>query len=149
MPGPFAERNREICRLREEFGWSFTRLAKRYGISATNVRDTYLKTRGINFEQWPVLRKLLPTRVQNVLLHKFNHDESIFENPERILKETCAWELLCLKNMGKQSVIDLASVLWQVGYPPPEDWYRSAPPGTHSFGNLAPLRRKVESLNAR
>jgi hypothetical protein len=151
MPSHLTDRDKELCRLREQCGWSFSRLADHFDISPDNVRRIWQK--GEEFKKWPRFRRLLPVRVQNVLLNKFNQDESIFDNPERIIAETSVRDLMqnC-KNAGIYTVSDIANALTQIGCPPPREWFRYGREGESANSDpvkvfFEPRKRKLMDDN--
>ena len=75
------QRDEEIWRLRTE-GATFSQIAKRFDISSNRVRQICLrrKDKVDNFDKWPLLKRDLPVRIQNVLIKAFESEE-IFSHP--------------------------------------------------------------------
>jgi len=109
------QRDEEIWRLRKE-GATFSQIAKRFDISSGRVEQICCRRqdRIDNFDKWPPLKKLLPVRVQNVLIKAFGNEE-ILKNPER-LASMGHDVFLTWRNFGRKSAKALVDALESLGY---------------------------------
>jgi hypothetical protein len=83
-----------------------------------------------NSDKWPPLKKLLPIRIQKILIKVFGSDE-IFQNPEKLASigpET----FLTWRNFGRKSARQLMDALESLGYPVSRDT-RMTDPGCEIF----------------
>ena len=93
---------------------TFRKIVDHYGITIERARLICKSEE--QFHLWPKFRQMLSVRAQNALLKRFAHDETIFDNPERLIMETDARELLRYKNVGKITVVEIVAALVSMGY---------------------------------
>ena len=79
------QRDEVIWRLRKK-GATLSEIAERFDISRERVRRIYQEKqdRIDNFDKWPPLKRILPVRIQNVLVKVFGSEE-IFNHPEKLV----------------------------------------------------------------
>ena len=98
-------------------GATFSQLARHFRISRNRARTIYCqkKNKIENFDKWPLLKKMLSRRVQNVLIKALGSEE-ILEHPEKLASmgpdAFSKW-----RNMGRKSINQLMEALESLGYP--------------------------------
>ena len=109
------KRNEEVWRLRKE-GVPLTQIATRFRISRSRVQQIcrQKQDRVDNFQNWPPLKRILPGRVQNVLIKTFGSEE-ILNFPEKLAslgpEVFYKW-----RNIGRKSVKQLIVALESLGF---------------------------------
>lgn len=109
------KRNEEVWRLRKE-GVPLTQIATRFRISRSRVQQIcrQKQDRVDNFQNWPPLKRILPGRVQNVLIKTFGSEE-ILNFPEKLAsmgpEVFYKW-----RNIGRKSVKQLIDALESLGF---------------------------------
>ena len=110
------QRDEEIWRLRRE-GAPFSQIATRFDISPSRAQQIYRRRqdRIDNFDKWPPLKKLLPIRIQKILIRVFGSEE-IYKNPEKLVSMG-AEVFMTWQNFGRKSAMQLIDALETIGYP--------------------------------
>ena len=109
------QRDEEVWRLRKE-GVPLTQIATRFRISRSRVQQIcrQKQDRVDNFQNWPPLKRILPGRVQNVLIKTFGSEE-ILNFPEKLAslgpEVFYKW-----RNIGRKSVKQLIVALESLGF---------------------------------
>ena len=109
------DRDEEVWRLRKE-GVPLTQIATRFRISRSRVQQIcrQKQDRVDNFQNWPPLKRILPGRVQNVLIKTFGSAE-ILNCPEKLAsmgpEVFYKW-----RNIGRKSVKQLIDALESLGF---------------------------------
>jgi hypothetical protein len=109
------KRNEEVWRLRKE-GVPLTQIATRFRISRSRVQQicSRKQDRMDNFHKWPPLKRILPGRVQKVLIKTFGSEE-ILNFPEKLAslgpEVFYKW-----RNIGRKSVKQLIVALESLGF---------------------------------
>jgi len=109
------QRDEEICRMRRE-GIPLSQIAKRFDISRTRAEQIFRQRQDKeeNYARWPPLKRMLPARVQNILIKVFGSEE-ILNNPERLAsmgpEVFGKW-----RNMGRKSIKQLMEALESLGF---------------------------------
>jgi hypothetical protein len=109
------QRDEEIWRLRRE-GVPLSQIAARFHISSTRAQQIYSQRqdRVDNFDKWPLLKRILSARVQNVLIKAFGSEE-ILDSPEKLV--SMGSEIFYKwRNMGRKSVNQLMDALESLGF---------------------------------
>ena len=109
------QRDEEIWRLRRE-GIPFSEIAARFDISPSRAQQVSRRRQDKidNFDKWPPLKRILPIRVQNVLVKVFGSEE-ILKNPEK-LASMGHDAFLTWRNLGRKSARELVNALESLGY---------------------------------
>jgi len=125
------QRDEEIWRLRRQ-GVAFGEIAARFDISRERARQIYRRrqSRIDNLNKWPPLKRILPVRIQNVLVKVFGGEE-IYKNPERLVSMGPE-VFLTWRNFGRKSAMQLIDALESLGYPVSEDT-KMTDPGCQIF----------------
>ena len=109
------QRDDQIWKMRRE-GATFSQIARHFRISRNRARTIYCqkKNKIENFDKWPLLKRMLSMRVQNVLIKAFGSEE-IFKNPEK-LASMGPDAFFRWRNMGRKSINQLMETLESLGY---------------------------------
>ena len=109
------DRDEEVWRLRKE-GVPLIQIATRFRISRSRVQQicSRKKDRMDNFHKWPPLKRILPGRVQKVLIKTFGSAE-ILNFPEKLA--SLGPEIFYKwRNIGRKSVKQLIDALESLGF---------------------------------
>ena len=110
-----SERDKELCRLKEE-GCRVSELANKFGISSARVHQIYnlYLARKQKAETDPPFKKLLTSRMSNAMDNYFK-DESIYTDPARIMSFTLR-DYRRVQNVGKYALKSLVDGMLALGY---------------------------------
>ena len=109
------QRDEEIWRMRKE-GTPFSKIATHFDISTSRAQQIYRRRQDKidNLEKWPPLKKLLPIRIQKILIRVFGSEE-IYKNPEKLVsmgpEVFMTWQ-----NFGRKSAMQLTEALESLGH---------------------------------
>jgi len=109
------DRDEEVWRLRKE-GVPLIQIATRFHISRSRVLQIcrQKQDRMDNFHKWPPLKRILPGRVQKVLIKTFGSEE-ILNFPEKLA--SLGPEIFYKwRNIGRKSVKQLIDALESLGF---------------------------------